>query len=341
MWRLTIFLLTVLTVGSCSGPKATTSVPEKGYSTSFPHRDMSKDLSHLFKSVKRISSTAFYNTYSLASKPAVYNKNISIERLNRLAVHKTYTNHSSAGTALVLSASSNRVLLITCAHVITFPDTVIQYYQSEQSGELRPIKFLAYKDKQTNLLIGNQTLGYFDVIAVDTKKDLALLSLNTRSENADKVTPMDFPAGNLNSLKLGSFVYALGYPKGYKMVTHAIVGDVAHPPFGYILIDAPFNRGFSGGVVMALKGQSQKMEWIGMANSSSATAEYILGPDKSIIKDDDLNDVYHGPTILEQQNLIDYGITKVIPIDVIQDFIRRNIKRIHDHGFSLPEQLLR
>ncbi|HKI43871.1 MAG TPA: serine protease [Balneolales bacterium] len=299
---------------------------------------MSRDLSHLFQSVKRITSTAFYNTYLLARTPAVYDKRISLDRISRLAEKKAYTNHSSAGTALVLSSSANRVLLITCAHIITFPDTVIQYYQASQSGELRPVKFVAYKDRQTNLLIDNQTLGFFDIIAVDTKRDLALLGIHAKWQGNDTVTPMDFAPGDAKELKIGSFTYTLGYPKGYQMIVHAIVGDVMHPPYGSFLIDAPFNHGFSGGVVMALNGESQRMEWVGMANSSSATAEFVLKPDEISIKNEDLNDLYNGPIILEQQNLIDYGITRVIPINVIKDFIRQNEKTIRNHGFRVPDQ---
>ena len=343
MWRWIIPLLFVLIIsGSCSGPKVISGhITEHGYTTSFPQRDMSGDLTHLFRSVKRITSTAFYNTYLLAPTPAVYDKKISLNRISRLAEKKAYTNHSSAGTALVLSSSPNRVLLITCAHIITFPDTVTQYYQAGQSGELRPIKYLAYKEKQTNLLIDNQTLGFFDIIAIDAKRDLALLGVHAMWQGNEKVTPMDFAAGDAKKLKIGSFTYTLGYPKGNQMIVHSVVGDVMHPPYGSFLIDAPFNHGFSGGIVMALKGESQRLEWVGMANSSSATAEYVLKPDEISVSNEDLNDIYSGPIIVEQQNMIDYGITRVIPINLIKDFLRENEKTIHDHGFRIPNQFLR
>ncbi len=342
MWR-SFFILLVSTVigSSCSGPKQTSQpFSESGYTTSFPQRDMSGDLQYLFHSVKRITSTAFYNTYILAPTPSIYDRNISQSRLEKLAVRQTYTNHSSAGTALVLSTSESRVLLLTCAHVITFPDTVVQFYPAERSGQLRPLKFVAFKDRQTNLLIDNESLGYFDVIAVDQKKDLALLGLYTQVQQVGKVTPMDFPAGNAKNLKMGSFTYTLGYPKGYPMITHAIVGDVMRSSYGAFLIDASFNRGFSGGVVMALKGSRQHLEWVGIANSSSATTEYKLKPDERDIKDENLNDLYDGPIILRQQNSIDYGITKVIPINLVQEFIRDNQKVIRERGYVIPGQFL-
>ena len=340
MWRsITRLLLISVIVGSCRGPRVITGhVSESGYTTSFPHRDMSGDLNHLFQSVKRITSTAFYNTYLLAPNPAVYNKGISLDRLNRLAGEKAYSNHSSAGTALVLSSSPNRVLLITCAHVITFPDTVVQFYQPGNTGEMRAIKLLAYKDRQTNLLIDNQTLGFFDVLAVDSKRDLALLGIHTKWHSDDAVTPIDFAFGNARDLKVGSFTYTLGYPKGYQMVVHGIVGDIMHPPYKSFMIDAPFNHGFSGGVVMVLNGENQRLEWVGMANSSSATAQYVLKPDEMNIKEEELNDLYNGPIILEQQNQIDYGITRVIPINTIKDFVRENAKLLRNQGFSVPDR---
>lgn len=337
----TIIIIFLLLEGGCSTPRATTERPAaRGYITSFPERDTHQDLTRLFRSIKRITSTVFYNSYEFKASPAMYDGNIPEDQARTLAVRESHIHNSTAGTALVLSNTRNRLLLLTCAHIITFPDTIVQYYPTNDPNGQKPVRLMAYKVRQINLLIDNEELGRFDVVAEDRHKDLALLALDAPVQNSRNILPFDFPVGNIQDLKLGSFTYILGYPKGYQMVAHAIVGGITRGEHGSFLIDAPFNHGFSGGVVMALRGAAEKLELVGISNSSSATTTRVLAPDKQSISDDDVDDLYTGPIILKQQSSIDYGITRVIPVNVVREFLIENREPLRRYGFRIPRRML-
>ena len=65
---------------------------------------------------------------------------------------------------------------------------------------------------------------------------------------------------------------------GHKMITRGIVSNTRDDKSDSFLIDALFNRGFSGGIILAIRDGVPNFELVGMAKSVSAKNEYLLTP---------------------------------------------------------------
>jgi hypothetical protein len=134
-----------------------------------------------------------------------------------------------------------------------------------------------------------------------------------------------YPIGDAKKLEWGSFAYLFGYPKGYRMITKGIVSDPNRDRSGSFLLDAPFNRGCSGGIVLAIKDGVPNFELVGMAKSSAADFENILIPPEDFnISEYDPRLPYEGDIYAKSNVVIRYGITQIISINTIIDFFERN-----------------
>ena len=220
------------------------------YDSEFPYQNSSKQLSEISESVKLINCMAFYESYmftleekitlnDIPQQIAEYNKEIS------------YNHHPVSGTATIISKTFNKVLLLTCAHIIDFPDTMYAFYQNENEEDeyLYSVSILSKLDIYINdIPDGNE----MEILAIDKLNDIALLGVDIgRAENYIPV--FKFPFGSSRELEWGTFVYILGYPIGNKMITRGIVSNPGNAANSTFLIDALFNKGFSGGLVLAIR----------------------------------------------------------------------------------------
>ncbi len=143
-----------------------------------------------------------------------------------------------------------------------------------------------------------------------------------------------YPLGNAKNLEWGSFVYALGYPMNYKMITKGIVSSPNRDESGSFLIDAVFNRGFSGGIVLAIRDGVPNFELVGLVRSVPAEYEYVLKPEAPT-EGYEYNPLlpYKGNIMIEQRVNIKYGVTRVIPIETIVEFINKNADKLLKFGY--------
>jgi S1-C subfamily serine protease len=154
--------------------------------------------------------------------------------------------------------------------------------------------------------------------------------------NTPYVIPVfNFGMGNSDELTWGTFVYIIGYPRGEKMVTSAIVSQPTREKKSTFVIDAVFNRGFSGGIVLALRDGVPNFEFVGMAKSVPAETKYYLAPDKSYkLLESSLEEVYTGKSRIETHENIYYGITYAVTINKIAEFIDKNSVLLEQQGFK-------
>ena len=68
----------------------------------------------------------------------------------------------------------------------------------------------------------------------------------------------------------------MGFPMNYKMVSNAIVSSPNYDGKGGFLIDAVVNKGFSGGVVLAIKDGIPNFELVGIIRAVPEENEYLL-----------------------------------------------------------------
>ncbi|GAA5523369.1 S1C family serine protease [Aliifodinibius salicampi] len=334
--------LILIGIGACRSSEQTIDQPKaveesEFYTTAFPSQNLSESLQRAEEAIIRIISTSFYDTYSF-NKPSVTLPDVNTNRLEDIASHSHSTEESSAGTSILLDVNNrDKALLITTAHTVTSADTLITYYEGEQISANTFIETISIKRRQNNLIFTPEELGIFEIIARDALSDLALLSANLKADIQDNHQELSFSMGHSEKIQLGSFLYILGFPKGYPIITRGIASSTrGQSRQRFFVSDALFNPGISGGLVLASNDQFNSFEWVGMARSAAATREPYLIPNPDDEYSDNLIEPYNGSIFIEEKRRISYGITHAIPINEIRNFIDSNKDVIRRNNFNYP-----
>jgi Trypsin-like peptidase domain len=308
------------------------------YDSEFPYRNCSAELSRISQSVKKLSAIAYYKSYVFDAGSQVTVEDIKQKKYRNRAVKEIFFNNSVIGSATVISHIGSRIALLTCAHIIDFDDTLYTFYSDENRIPSPYLQSVAFKEKQSNFVADFPERGELDLLAVNRQLDLAILGKFFTSTSHLPIPVFDFPLGKAKDLEWGSFVYMMGYPKGYLMVTKGIVSQPNRDESTSFMVDALFNRGFSGGIVLAIKDGVPNFELVGIAGSVSADFEYALVPSEDISRIGyDPRVPYDGDIYLKQNRNINYGITFIVSAESIQSFIRSNLQEFLNQGYDLSE----
>lgn len=300
--------------------------PQAYYQTGYPVHDTSRDLERIFRSVKRVQVTGYYDTFRFGPDDAITVDDLRHSATFDRASERFSFDHAKSGTATIISRRGNRLTLITNEHVIRLPDTVIVYFgdiRDPDGGGPRHVESVSIRTGQTNLVLGLPEIGLFNTAVRDSAADIALITVDVENpQSLTGVTPLRVRAGNASRLSWGSFVYVLGYPRGYQMLTKGIVSDPNRGRDNGFLLDGLFNRGISGGLILAVRGDSGELEWVGMATAASAHTEFILVPEQADARESGMLLPYDGRLYMEQVTRIDYGITFSVPMTSIRRFLQ-------------------
>ena len=243
------------------------------------------------------------------------------------------TNETTFGTATIIGFTDSRVTLLTCAHIVHPPDTLIGYYETTETDPLLYIKSFSIKEKQENWVKDLSSFGSFPVLAADLSSDIAILG--KKSENLmDTVVSFPYPTGKAKELEWGSFVYVLGYPLGNLIVTKGIVSLPPHRPSGEFTLDALLNKGCSGGIILAIRDGVPNFELVGIVKTVNSSLDQFLKPEK----DDHLYTdyiPYTGDIYVGESEIIQYGLNSVVPFEAIRGFYQKNRKELIKGGFNL------
>ncbi|OGU36191.1 MAG: hypothetical protein A2068_08275 [Ignavibacteria bacterium GWB2_35_6b] len=295
------------------------------YDSEFPYKSSSKQLEEISHSIKMINVLVFYTSYFFDEQTKLTAADLQQNNFIEKSYQKTSFHQPSSGTATVIRSSIDEVVLLTCAHIIDFPDTIITYHSNENGSATKFIESVSIKNEQSNYIPDFPDGGKVEIIAVDNKNDLALIGRKIDAKSFTNFPKLNYPKGKAKELEWGSFIYAFGYPLGQKMISKGIVSSPNFDGNGTFLIDAVFNRGFSGGVVLAIRDGVPNFELVGLVRSVPAEIEYILRP----AQQNEINSFnptlpYKGEVYIDQQKTMKYGVTRVIPIEVIEEFINKN-----------------
>jgi len=341
-----IVLITVsLTLISCTRPVNTIVRPVKAdgqYDTEFPSANCSAELEKISQSIKLLNSIAYYKQYVFPDSVRMRYKDIDRAFLNRSDNQINFFNNTASGTATLILSNRNSVALLTCAHIVDFPDTIIRYLRGDFPNKTY-IKSIAYKEKQTNYINDLPEGRDIEILLIDREYDIAVVGRHNivTPENAPLQPVLSCPIGKARDLRWGNFVYLLGFPRGNKMVSNGLVSDPNRGRAGSFLINTPFNRGFSGGIVLAIRDGVPNFELVGIAKSSAAEFEHTLIPsDKTDFSLYDSFTPYYGELYLQNKALIQYGVTNVVPIENILRIIRQNSRELNLLGYNF-DQLFR
>ena len=305
------------------------------YDSEFPGKPTTDALDEIMSSVKLLSTIAFYESFEFDPASQLTKADINDDIIEEKSISKYHFNQPATGTATVIYLRDRMIGLLTCAHIVHFPDTIIAYERDHKGRETNIITTVAFKIRQNiniiDFLLGND----FKILAMDMNHDIALIGKKLKIDTPFTIPVFKFPQGKSTELNWATFIYVIGFPRGEKMVTRGIVSQPPRRGDDTFIIDAVFNRGFSGGIVLALRNGVPNFELVGMAKSVPAETKLYLAPEKSFkILETSPQEKYNGNARVGTHENIYYGITYVITTETIGDFIEENADLLSQAGYK-------
>jgi len=338
-----LLVLVIMLFSSCRTLTYETLMPtlsDGKYDTEFPYRTCSKQIGEITRSIKKLHCIAEYKTYVLPLDAKITLNQVTKKVLRQKSIKKKFDSESVIGTATIIFYDHERIGLLTSAHIINYPDTIIGYYETDKTKSEKYIQTFSIKTRQLNYVRDLPISKNLKILALDEGLDIAILGQEVDTERDREVHVFSYPVGNSDELEWGSFVYILGYPSGYQMITRGIVSTPGGKHKKNFLIDALFNKGISGGIVLAIKDGVPNFELVGMAKSVSANYENILIPkEESHIKQYNPNIPYEGNIYVKVKKEINYGITYSVASNSIVSFLKKHEIELAEEGYIFTKFL--
>ncbi|GBD89126.1 hypothetical protein BMS3Abin03_03076 [bacterium BMS3Abin03] len=338
-----LFLLLIILLYSCAPvtyEKIYPTLKDGKYDSEFPYKGSSNELEQISKSVNRINSTGFYRTYLFNTADSLTMSDIRSGSIDDMAIHIGFTDKSSSGTGTIIYSNEGKVALLTCAHVINYPDTVISYTADENGYLTNFVEVVLVKVRQRIYAAGFPEGSELEILAMDKNLDVALIGRNYTTFARYKFPVFSFPPGKAKELEWGTFVYIFGYPMNYQMITKALVSSPDRDGNGSFLVDAVVNRGYSGGIVLAIKDGIPNFELVGIVQWVPEERKDVLIPLRRKNNEPYSRLVpYKGNIYVDKFSEIKYGITRVISIESIKDFLKRNKDILYEKGYALENYI--
>jgi hypothetical protein len=305
------------------------------YVTEFPFHNASDRLEVITQSVSKLITVAYYKTYQFDKDDHFNQYSLSLRLLKKNAASVTITHESISGTATLISYNNGKVAFLTSAHILDFPDTVISYFDASQTLSTNEIRSIAIKERQENYCRSLPGCGPMNILAMDREIDVAIIG-HTCNEQEQNMKVFGCRAGHARELGWGSAAYVIGYPMGNLMVTRGIVSSPNSDESGSFMMDALFNRGFSGGIILAERDSTPEFELVGMVRSAYSKKEYMLKPEKEIHEFNyNTNTSYTGEIHIGTEETINYGVTYAISMESIRAFYRKYRPGLILSGYNL------
>jgi hypothetical protein len=306
------------------------------YDSEFPYKGASNELSEISYTVHRIHSSVFYKTYTFEESTNLTLENLKSTNLRSVAISEGYADQSNSGTGTIIYFNEGKVGILTCAHIVDFPDTIISYFSDAEGTFTKYIQVIFIKESQSIYAAGFPEGSEFELLTLDKKADIALIGKDYKILSDLKFPVFNYPIGKGKELDWGSFVYIFGYPINHQMVTKAIVSNPNRDEFGSFLVDAVVNNGMSGGIVLAIRDGVPNFEMVGMIQWVPEEEENILVP-KALKNNERYNPIvpYKGEEYVKRYSSIRYGIARVIPAEKISSFIKENQLILYEKKYYL------
>jgi hypothetical protein len=329
-----LILILTFMLTSCSNKIYRTAYPtlsDGRYDSEFPYKNCSKELQDISEAVTKIFCNTFYKNYYFSPGRKIVPKDIN-KKLLETADGTADIKNTVSGTATVIYFQNNRIAILSCSHVVTKPDTAINFFNFEDHPNEKFVQTVSIKQNQEILVYGMPEDGAFDVLLIDNENDIAILNKELKSSTMIQIPVLKYPFGKAKDLEWGSFVYLIGYPMGYKVITKGIVSQPDRDKKGSFLIDALFNRGLSGGILLAVRDGVPNFEVVGITTSAAAETETVLVPERNKSYDETIP--YDGKIYVDNKKNINYGITKAISAEAILSLIRENQDDLLKKGYE-------
>lgn len=306
------------------------------YDSEFPYKGASDELRDISSTVHRINSTVIYKTFTFDNNSNLTLTDLKTTKLKDIAVSEGYVDQNTSGTGSVIYFNEGKVAILTCAHVIEFPDTIVSYFPASDGFRTNFIQVIFIKERLSIYVAGFPEGGEFEIVASDKKQDIAIIGKDYNVLSDLRFPVFNYPFGKSKELDWGSFVYIFGYPINNQMVTKAIVSNPNKDEFGSFLVDAVVNNGMSGGVVLAIRDGVPNFELVGIIQWVPEEEENILVP-KTLKDNERYNPIvpYEGEEYVKRFSSIRYGIARVISAERISSFITDNKSLLSNKKYYL------
>lgn len=307
--------------------------PLTHYGSGIPEESELEMLNTIGLSVKKISCYAEYTTWVFARHSGM-RPGSDFSSLSARAVRVMRTPESVLGTATILSYSTDKVLAVTCAHVIGFPDTLYTYHESDITGE-QLIYTASIKKSQINYVKEIPVAGGLKILAIDETADLALLG-GTLSAELETPPALPVKIGKSQLLECTNRAWSIGFPIGYRMVTEALVNNPGFDNRGGFMLDAVFNPGYSGGLTLAFNLISRKFEVVGFGRSAPSSPQFILTPSGTPGLDRyPPQEPYTDKVFVQQRAELAHGLTFVSPSEALIKLLQKHRQTLIHEGYDL------
>ena len=330
-----LILFLIIFIVSCSSSEKTTEKVQvyHGYTSIFPNQEVSDELELISKSLVLINNLTFYNNYlfldSTVTKKDIKEKDVSNHVMMQSTINKT-----SSGTGTIIGINGNNVALLTAAHIVSYPDTIITYHikDGKPTDYIESIMIKKRQNLYSNLPEG----GRLKLIASDSKSDIAIVGNKFTNIDPIRFPVFSFKLGDASDLDWGDFVYVFGYPMHNKIVTRGIVSMPNKNKLDNFLIDALINRGSSGGLVLAIRGEAPNFELVGIVSSVPAEKKFVLSP-ANTSRDINLlpGTIYDGEMKVEKLDGIRYGIGRIVSSEGIKKFLNDYEGELQSKGYII------
>ncbi|MDW7681548.1 MAG: serine protease, partial [bacterium] len=302
------------------------------YDSEFPYKNCSQELKEITDAVRKVFCKAHYKNHIFKIEQKIRRQDLNENTLKN-AHRIIFLDKTVSGTGTVIFADMEKAAVLSCAHIFAKPDTIISYFSDDYLSPERYIQSVAIKIRQENLVFGFPGDADCDILLRDALNDIVILAKSFDEPLTEPIAVFNYPTGNAHELEWGSFVYLVGYPKGYKIVTKGIVSNPNRDRRGSFLVDALFNTGMSGGILLGIRDGVPNFELVGMTTSTAADYSTVLVPERRV-QDYDETIPYDGTIYVNNRKEISYGITFATPVEAILELIKENEKFLIQQGYQ-------
>lgn len=315
-----LLLLTAILLNSCNRNFIRKDTPTLEYASVFQTPQIREKFEILERSVVRLNIYVSYQLAVFSPGSNVLPAQVSDESVLQNTMARVVRNESFNATAFLVSADNEYFYLLTCAHSVVFPDSLITY--DSRANETGQRYVISYAEKTGQLLQLYMPSGVqeAEIMMFDKKTDLALLRCKRKT-----LIDFNYPAlpdpKSAEGINRGDLLWISGFPAGKSMMIQGIAGKTDKD--GVFITDAPLSEGYSGAPVFAYSNRLENFVLVGVGRSVAAKSEYVLKPEKGI-HETAYNQVlpYQGQTYVSIENRPVAGVSYVIGAETISGFLR-------------------
>lgn len=263
-------IVIILLAYSC---RSTVPVSHKAYIQS-KEANKQKAIRHLLDKTYKTYGAADYQNYFFAYEEQVADKDL--KKISLKEFRTKTTTESALGTSTHIHTQNNKMVFLSCYHTFHFPDTIKQYYLNEKGYPTPYLAHLRIKSKQIQFAKKNGYTFLLDIMAKDKTHDIAFLVGKSPEKYALQssmyfIPPKAYPAGQESII--------CGFPAGYHMTTTAMISKPNPEDPEFILLDANFDKGYSGAPFLIYHATCDCYRIGGIITSAASETKNILIPE--------------------------------------------------------------